>query len=489
MIDNEAKPIISSIVRSGSETGDKLASLSKMIGEEANSLFANIGTSSNLLESLIRDASGNLDMMQNALSSQIESFSSAVETTKYNVSQSESIAADLNEKMQNSSNEILIGVGGIAQRFEAQSIILQDATKMIDAAQHNLEATLEGKQEALQQLAIGLVNHSDEINSNMLSFNSTITNMVSEASNRSKFIGSEVASEISEAIEDATSRFDDAVTAMRSAAASMRIELEDTRTQMRKGILELPDETEKNASAMRRVVTDQIAALRDLSAIVEKSGKALDSSPSMNTRPIAAPTQTHRAYVAPQPTAPAPQPSPSVDMALRGTQSALNTKPRPPAPQAPLSQTPTGNSGWVSDLLRRASKEDDNLVPGINVADNRSPNQVVESLNSLSVDIANAIDHETSVELWERYQRGETNVFTRRLYTLKGQQTFDEISNKYSRNREFQTAVDRYINDFEQLLGKETANGQNQALTQSYLTSDTGKVYTMLAHASGRLGN
>jgi hypothetical protein len=25
-------------------------------------------------------------------------------------------------------------------------------------------------------------------------------------------------------------------------------------------------------------------------------------------------------------------------------------------------------------------------------------------------------------------------------------------------------------------------------VTQSYLTSDTGKVYTMLAHAAGRLG-
>jgi len=72
---------------------------------------------------------------------------------------------------------------------------------------------------------------------------------------------------------------------------------------------------------------------------------------------------------------------------------------------------------------------------------------------------------------------------------LQGQQTFDEIRNKYSRESEFRTAVDRYLTDFEQLLSKETGNGQNQALAQSYLTSDTGKVYTMLAHAAGRLGN
>ncbi len=45
---------------------------------------------------------------------------------------------------------------------------------------------------------------------------------------------------------------------------------------------------------------------------------------------------------------------------------------------------------------------------------------MVESLNSLSVDIARAIDHDASVELWRRYQRGERDVFTSRLYTLKG---------------------------------------------------------------------
>ena len=30
-------------------------------------------------------------------------------------------------------------------------------------------------------------------------------------------------------------------------------------------------------------------------------------------------------------------------------------------------------------------------------------------------------------------------------------------------------------------------NDRDQIMTQTYLTSDTGKVYTMLAHASGKL--
>ena len=155
--------------------------------------------------------------------------------------------------------------------------------------------------------------------------------------------------------------------------------------------------------------------------------------------------------------------------------------------------------GWISDLLRGASRDENaDLPPARQSAPRqqaetaaapvaRNPRHVVESLNSLSVDIARAIDHDASVDLWRRYQRGERDVFTRRLYTLKGQQTFDEIKRKYDREPEFRTAVDRYIADFEKLLADVARTDRDRTVTQSYLTSDTGKVYTMLAHAAGRL--
>ncbi|MGB3390024.1 MAG: hypothetical protein WBA88_18810, partial [Pseudaminobacter sp.] len=148
--------------------------------------------------------------------------------------------------------------------------------------------------------------------------------------------------------------------------------------------------------------------------------------------------------------------------------------------------------GWVRDLLTGASR-DENARPAA-VAEaprptgaQRSPAHVVESLNSLSVDIARAIDHEAAIELWDRYRRGERDVFTRRLYTLKGQQTFDEIRRKYQSDSEFRAAVDRYCDDFEKLLKDVSRNDRDNMMTQTYLSSDTGKVYTMLAHASGRL--
>ena len=110
----------------------------------------------------------------------------------------------------------------------------------------------------------------------------------------------------------------------------------------------------------------------------------------------------------------------------------------------------------------------------------------MESLDSIAVDIARMIDHEAAAELWDRYKRGERNVFTRKLYTMQGQRAFEEIRRKYRSDREFMQTVDRYIAEFERLLDEVSRDDRGQMVARTYLTSETGKVYTMLAHAAGR---
>jgi len=91
-----------------------------------------------------------------------------------------------------------------------------------------------------------------------------------------------------------------------------------------------------------------------------------------------------------------------------------------------------------------------------------------------------------AVELWDRYSQGERNIFTRRLYTAQGQQTFDEIRRRYRSDWDFRHTVERYLSEFEQLLEDLADDDPDQVVVRTYLTSDTGKVYTMLAHAAGR---
>src|SRR5262249_30683742 len=110
----------------------------------------------------------------------------------------------------------------------------------------------------------------------------------------------------------------------------------------------------------------------------------------------------------------------------------------------------------------------------------------IESLYSLAVDIARMIDHDAAADLWDRYKRGERNVFTRKLYTVQGQKALNEIRKKYRSDRDFMRTVDRYIGEFERLLEEVSRDDRGQVVARTYLTSETGKVYTMLAHAAGR---
>jgi hypothetical protein len=174
-------------------------------------------------------------------------------------------------------------------------------------------------------------------------------------------------------------------------------------------------------------------------------------------------------------------------------------KERPaPAPERPaprreaLAPAPAGangaRGGWLSDLLTRASQEEPAAPePRREAPPERTRANTLDSLNSISGDIARMVDHDAAVEMWERYRRGEPNVFSRRLYTLQGQQTFEEICRKYRRDPEFKQTVDRYVDEFERLLAEVSREDRDNMLAKTYLISETGKVYTMLAHASGRL--
>jgi hypothetical protein len=261
---------------------------------------------------------------------------------------------------------------------------------------------------------------------------------------------------------------------------------------------------------MRRVIVDQIEALAELNRIVARHGRSLDTVEPAVRR------------VEPLGEAPPPSPPPRREtmMANGGSRPepargradiGMGAPPPPPATpprraEAPSlspagSQSGGGSSsprgGWLSDLLTRASQ--DNEPPTREPAMREPPSMreptpdparaerhTIESLDSIAVDIARMIDHEAAAELWDRYKRGERNVFTRKLYTMQGQRAFEEIRRKYRSDREFMQTVDRYIAEFERLLDEVSRDDRGQVVARTYLTSETGKVYTMLAHAAGR---
>jgi hypothetical protein len=297
-------------------------------------------------------------------------------------------------------------------------------------------------------------------------------------------IFAQASGETSDMFRDASERFAEVMVGMKQMAAEMKEELDATRSELRRGIFDLPQETAESAAQMRRVIVDQVEALAELNRIVARHGRSLDAVEPVRRsgREDASLTLSGGRNESAATREPATRPTPRQETGFAA-----------PAPRRAESAT-AGMSdqsrGWLTDLLSRASREGDETSrdfarePARN--EERTPRHSIESLDSLSVDIARMIDHEAAADLWDRYKRGERNVFTRRLYTMQGQKAFDEIRRKYRTDREFKQTVDRYIGEFERLLDEVSRDDRGQVVARTYLTSETGKVYTMLAHAAGR---
>jgi hypothetical protein len=252
----------------------------------------------------------------------------------------------------------------------------------------------------------------------------------------------------------------------------MADELERSRAVMKKAILDLPEETRQHTAALRKVVADQIAALTELGELVAR--------------------HTGIADVAENDGRPRASSSPRVERERERDRGRERKREERTAARRAGSSGGGGGGNrerWaVPDLLAAASREDEEPGPARQGrGEARTQLHVVESLNSISMDIARALDHQAPAELWQRYKSGERKVFTRRLYTMRGQQLFDEISRKYREDAEFRRDVDRYVTDFERLIDQASGDDRDNILVDTYLTSETGKVYLMLAHASGRL--
>ena len=92
-----------------------------------------------------------------------------------------------------------------------------------------------------------------------------------------------------------------------------------------------------------------------------------------------------------------------------------------------------------------------------------------------------------SPDLWRRYRAGERNVFGRHLYSKAGQETYQQIERAYESNPDFRNDVDLYVADFEDLLDMLADKDKRGVLIDTLLTADLGRVYLVLAQASGRL--
>jgi Apolipoprotein A1/A4/E domain len=501
---------------------------SKILRTDTVALFERLREGNILLQEVLTGAHDNLNSLERALVTRVADFVSAMnDVTTRNGAATQTLEDQLTV-FNSKTSKALEDLNALSGQFEIHGRSLVEAAAVVEQSNRSTSTSLAERKSTLESLVTTIDLRTADLDQRLSRFTGLLDESLAAAEERARDIarvvaetagaGSAAISRQFEAVRAAAEderrqttdamaeiyqqsteeadamfkqsaeKFGNMVVSMKQMAGEMQRELEATRNELRRGVLEMPQEAADSTAQMRKVIVDQIEALAELNRIVAHHGRGLDVVSTTRTssyreeEPALATAVGGRA----EPSRPAPRPAsastlPPPDL---GQPAARRTEAPPVAPAG----SDQGRDGWLSDLLSRTDGSAGAPPPapprGRNAPNATSGNP----LESLSLDISRLMDRNLAAEMWDRYQRGESKAFTKRLYTPSGQKAFDEVARKYRSDRNFKQTVDRYIAEFERLLDEVAREDRGPQALRGHLTSETGLVYTLLAHAAGRLG-
>ena len=126
-------------------------------------------------------------------------------------------------------------------------------------------------------------------------------------------------------------------------------------------------------------------------------------------------------------------------------------------------------------------------APQLSRALGREAETLVHKLHTAARDIVEAIDGELSRDLEKRFSAGGEDVYTQNLLEDRGRRLPKLIERRYREDRLVRGRVDAYVRLFERLLDALAETPQGDQLVDASLASESGKLYLLLAQASGRI--
>ncbi|HPF28391.1 MAG TPA: hypothetical protein PK159_17530 [Steroidobacteraceae bacterium] len=325
---------------------------------------------------------------------------------------------------------------------------------------------------------------------------------------------SSVSEEVSTQLGSLTSRFSETSDDVRKRAQRVAEELEREQRRMREEAERLPQTSRETATAMRQALQDQLRAIDQLSSLATNEAQRRDvglpvaqggalkpaefSGPSSHTAGIgndgnSAPTTAARSTS---------DTGGARSRSLTSLSETLASElgPRPGGAGGSASRDGDGNPAHVSswslgDLLKRASNDEAaaarQSAPANPTAQHRPhPGASETAMQPFKLDIevlARALDGATAATIWQRLRAGQRGIMVRSIYSADGRNVFDEVVRRYPTDPNLHATINRYIAEFERILRDSEARDNTGRLAQSQITSTMGRVYLLLAHASGRI--
>ena len=351
--------------------------------------------------------------------------------------------------------------------------------------------------------------------------------------------------QVSNQLSGFTSSFSETAQEFQSSTSKATAEIAETHTELKRQAQSLPETTKQSAKAMRRALQDQLSALDSLTEVTQRhgySGQVSRGGQQGGHNENERERSQKQSGGAPQSR---PQSEPPAQFVDSGRQEPQTQKPRSggkdwssteqlevvsaglmqridpklggTSGSEPSAEHSTnynsmpsyggagdslgdsgGGANWsLGDLLARASESEGEFGGGKDDTSYGMPGAVEPYASKAGSepspmvfemkDIAAAIDEDIAIEVWRRYNQGEHGIVSRNIYNREGQATFDQVKRRYENDLTFRHIVDRYLADFDRMLSDTRKADPRGRSVQNHLASETGRIYLVLSHASGRL--
>ena len=495
------------------DLGKASEAFSEGLGQTTMEISGRFEQESGLLVDRIDRAVAALDTTANSTATKLDEahrkFTKHVETANtFLADQLQTSASEIDERLEGVSMQL---TGKLEMTGSRISSRLEDVAglveKSIDRFNEEMERALTSRKDALDTM-LGDANHrAEEVDKVMTSYMAMIEESLAHADTRAREISRLVAEQTQASlvnIEDEIKKLETAsggqinqasrvlreqheramasMNEMLSATASdfqqtaqdMRItaqqvvkDIDAARAELKRAILDLPEETRTNADAMRRVVADQIAALSSLADVVKRQSGSLDFSGPGYLTGKGSPGKSEGAPFS----APHLGTVSALESATERSASDSETSPRRARSFADLART-SATTGRRSETPPTAPRD----IEAMTV-----------KLHAAARDLVEAIDGTLPRDLEKRYTDGDRSVYTHRLFEGRGKKMQKLITSRYDEERLLRGRVDAYVRLFERLLDQLADVPRGNEMIEASLSSESGLIYMMLAEAAGRI--
>lgn len=117
----------------------------------------------------------------------------------------------------------------------------------------------------------------------------------------------------------------------------------------------------------------------------------------------------------------------------------------------------------------------------------KDASNIIEQLETISVDINRIFNPSTEEELWKKYYNGDTAAFVRHLAKTMTKQQVLSIRGKFEKDLDFRNLVTHYLAEFETLITRARNNERSGILLSVISGADIGKVYYILAKSLDKI--